>query len=41
MEHVRKMSVLSSQRWLVTLSNGQEFIASKRLGQAARELAHW
>jgi len=40
-EHVRKMSVLSSQRWLVTLSNGQEFIASKRLGQAVRELAHW
>lgn len=40
-DHVRKMSVLSSQRWLVTLSNGQEFIASKRLGQAARELAHW
>ncbi len=40
-EHVRKMSVLSSQRWLVTLDNGQEFIASKRLGQAVRELAHW
>ena len=40
-DHVRKMSVLSSQRWLLTLSNGQEFIASKRLGQAARELAHW
>jgi DNA-binding LytR/AlgR family response regulator len=41
MDHVRKMSVLSSQRWLVTLTNGQEFIASKRLGQAAREVAHW
>jgi len=40
-EHVRKMSVLSSQRWLVTLSNGQEFIASKRLGQAIRQLVHW
>jgi DNA-binding LytR/AlgR family response regulator len=40
-EHVRKMSVLSSQRWLVTLSNGQEFIASKRLGQAVRQLAQW
>ncbi len=40
-EHVRKMSVLSSQRWLVTLDNGQEFIASKRLGQAVRDLAHW
>lgn len=40
-EHVRKMSVLSSQRWLVTLDNGQEFVASKRLGQAVRDLAHW
>jgi two-component system LytT family response regulator len=40
-DHVRKMSVLSSQRWLVTLNNGQEFIASKRLGQAVRDLAHW
>jgi hypothetical protein len=28
--HVRKMSSLSSQRWLLTLSNGQEFIVSKR-----------
>jgi two-component system, LytTR family, response regulator len=29
-DHVRKMSALSSQRWLITLSNDQEFIASKR-----------
>jgi DNA-binding LytR/AlgR family response regulator len=27
-EQVRKMSMLSSQRWLVTLNNGQEFIVS-------------
>ncbi len=31
-DHVRKMSTLSSQRWLVTLSNGQELIVSKRRG---------
>jgi DNA-binding LytR/AlgR family response regulator len=37
-EHVRKMSVLSSQRWLITLSNNQELIASKRLAGSIRAL---
>jgi DNA-binding LytR/AlgR family response regulator len=37
-DHVRKMSVLSSQRWLITLSNDQEFIASKRQAQSVRQL---
>jgi DNA-binding LytR/AlgR family response regulator len=37
-DHVRKMSTLSSQRWLITLSNDQEFIASKRQGQSIRQL---
>jgi len=37
-EHVRKMTALSSQRWSVTLSNGQEFVASKRQARAVREL---
>jgi DNA-binding LytR/AlgR family response regulator len=37
-DHVRKMSALSSQRWLITLSNGQEFIASKRQARVVREL---
>jgi DNA-binding LytR/AlgR family response regulator len=36
--HVRKMSVLSSQRWLITLSNDQELIASKRLVSRLRTL---
>lgn len=36
--HVRKMSVLSSQRWLITLSNNQELIASKRLAHSIRTL---
>lgn len=39
-DHVRKMSVLSSQRWLITLSNNQELIASKRLAHSIRELLH-
>jgi two-component system LytT family response regulator len=38
--HVRKMSVLSSQRWLITLSNNQELIASKRLAHSIRALLH-
>ena len=39
--HVRKMSALSSQRWLLTLSNGQELIVSKRQAHAIRGLLHW
>jgi two-component system LytT family response regulator len=40
-DQVRKMSALSSQRWLVTLSNGQEFIASKRQAGGIRQLLNW
>jgi len=40
-DHVRKMSALSSQRWLITLSNGQEFIASKRQARGIRGLVNW
>lgn len=40
-DHVRKMSALSSQRWLITLSNDQEFIASKRQVRSVRELLNW
>jgi len=35
------MSALSSQRWLITLANGQEFVASKRQARSVRELLHW
>jgi two-component system LytT family response regulator len=38
---IRKMSILTSQRWLVTLSNGQEFIVSKRQAHNVREVLHW
>jgi two-component system LytT family response regulator len=37
-DHVRKMSALSSQRWLITLSNDQEFVASKRQAGSIRQL---
>jgi DNA-binding LytR/AlgR family response regulator len=39
--HVRKMSALSSQRWLITLANDQEFIASRRQASGVRELLSW
>ena len=40
-DHVRKMSALTSQRWLITLGNGQEFIASKRQARSVRQLLQW
>jgi two-component system, LytTR family, response regulator len=39
--HVRKMSALSSQRWLITMNNDQEFVASKRQAHAVRDLLTW
>lgn len=38
LSHVRKMSALSSQRWLLTLTNNQEFVVSKRLGRSVRQI---
>jgi two-component system LytT family response regulator len=39
--HVRKMSILSSQRWLLTLSNSQELIVSKRQAHRVRQILQW
>ncbi len=39
--HVRKMSALSSQRWLVTLSNSLQVIVSKRQAHKIRSVLHW
>ena len=39
--HIRKMSVLSSQRWLMTLSNGLEYVVSKRQAKNIRPFLHW
>jgi DNA-binding LytR/AlgR family response regulator len=39
--HVRKMSSMSSQRWLLTLHNGQELIVSKRQAHGIRDLLRW
>jgi two-component system, LytTR family, response regulator len=40
-DHVRKMSALSSQRWLITMNNDQEFVASKRQARSVRDLLTW
>ena len=40
-EQIRKMSMITSQRWLVTLNNGQEFIVSKRQAKTVRDILHW
>jgi len=39
--HIRKMASMSSQRWLLTLSNGLELIVSKRLAQNVRSVLEW
>jgi DNA-binding LytR/AlgR family response regulator len=39
--HVRKMSALSSQRWLITLSNALELVVSKRQAHNIRQILHW
>lgn len=39
--HIRKISPLSSKRWLLLLSNGLEAIVSKRLAGSLREATDW
>ena len=38
---MRKMSMITSQRWVITLDNGQEFIVSKRQARNVREVLRW
>jgi len=40
-DHVRKMSPMTSQRWLLTLSNKMEFMVSKRQAKNVRDLLSW
>ncbi len=39
--HVRKLSTLSSSRWLITLSNSLQLVASKRQAHNIRRILHW
>ena len=41
MNHVRKMSAMSSQRWLLTLSNSKQLVVSKRQARALRDMLRW
>lgn len=41
LDHIRRMAALSSQRWLITLSNGQDFIVSKRMAHNVRDILAW
>jgi len=36
-DHIRRISPLSSKRWLLRMSNGYEAVVSKRLGKSIRE----
>jgi DNA-binding LytR/AlgR family response regulator len=39
--HIRKLSALSSQRWLITLSNALQIVVSKRQAHHLRSLLDW
>ncbi|MDX2152627.1 MAG: response regulator [Bryobacteraceae bacterium] len=40
-DHIRRISPLSSKRWLLRMSSGLEVIVSKRLAGAIREATNW
>jgi DNA-binding LytR/AlgR family response regulator len=40
-DHIRKISPLSSKRWLLKMSNGFEAVVSKRLASSIREQGPW
>jgi len=40
-DHIRKMSALSSQRWLITLNNALQLVVSKRQAHHIRQVLHW
>lgn len=39
--HIRRISPLSSKRWLLKMSNGFEAVVSKRLAKSIREQTRW
>lgn len=39
--HIRKMAALSSQRWVVTLSNSAQLVVSKRQAHNIRQVLRW
>lgn len=41
LEQIRKLSMITSQRWLVTLNSGHELVVSKRQAKNVREVMKW
>lgn len=41
LNHIRKMTALSSQRWMVTLSNSLQLVVSKRQAHHIRQILRW
>jgi len=39
--HIRKLSALSSHRWLITLSNALQIVVSKRQAHHLRQILQW
>jgi DNA-binding LytR/AlgR family response regulator len=39
--HIKKMAMLTSQRWLITLSNSLQVVVSKRQARSIRKLLRW
>jgi DNA-binding LytR/AlgR family response regulator len=40
-DQIRKISMMTSERWLVTLNNGEELVVSKRQARIVREALNW
>lgn len=40
-EQIRKIGVITSRRWLITLNNGQEIIVSKRQAKKVHDVLNW
>jgi two-component system, LytTR family, response regulator len=41
LDHVARMAPMSSQRWLLTLNDQQEFVVSKRQARLVQKLLNW
>jgi two-component system, LytTR family, response regulator len=40
-DQIRKLSMITSQRWLITLNNGDELVVSKRQARHVRDVLRW
>ena len=40
-QQIRKMSMITSRRWVVTLRDGQEFYVSRRQAKSVRDVLNW